>query len=120
MERTATGLDITGDAVERFLAGPEGPVTLVNLVRLRPGGEEAYRRYAAVVGPLLARHGAEVVFAGKGAGTLIGEEDWDLAAVTRYPSRKALADLVADPQFEAAAPLRHEALGAGVLHAFTE
>jgi len=36
------GLDITEQALRRFVeeAGP-GPVTLVNLVRLRPDGEEA-------------------------------------------------------------------------------
>jgi hypothetical protein len=38
--------------------------------------------------------------------------------VTRYPRRAALAELVRDPEFEAAAPLRHEALDAGILCAF--
>lgn len=111
------GLDITPEALERFLAGGEGPVVLVNLVRVQPGGEEAYRRYGAVVGPLLAKVGAEVLYAGGASGTLIGDERWDRVAVTRYPDRQALARLVRDPDFEAAAPLRHEALEGGVLHA---
>ena len=113
------GLDITPGALDRFLAGGDGPVVLVNLVRLRPGGEEAYRRYGEAVGPLLARHGAKLLYAGSAQGTLIGEESWDFAAVTEYPSREALAGLVRDPEFEATTPLRHEALEDGILHAFT-
>jgi uncharacterized protein (DUF1330 family) len=110
-------LDIGEEALERFLAAGEGPVVLVNLVRVKD--EEAYRRYGEVVGPLLARHGAELVYAGSGGGSLIGEERWDVAAVTRYPSRAALAALVRDPDFAASAPLRHAALDAGILYAFT-
>ena len=113
------GLDITPDALDRFLEGGDGPVVLVNLVRLRPGGTEAYARYAEAVGPLLARHGASVLYAGSAQGVLIGEERWDRVAVTAYPSRNALAALVRDPEFEAATPLRHEALEDGILHAFT-
>ena len=113
------GLDITADALEHFLEADDGPVVLVNLVRLRPGGEDAYRRYGEAVAPLLARHGAQLVYAGSAQGTLIGDEAWDYAAVTRYPSRTALAGLVRDPEFELTTPLRHEALEDGILHAFT-
>jgi uncharacterized protein (DUF1330 family) len=87
-------------------------------VRLRPGGADAYRRYGEAVAPLLARHGAEVLHAGEPVERLIGDEEWDLAVVARYPSRSALAALVRDPEFEAAAPLRHEALEAGLLYGF--
>jgi uncharacterized protein (DUF1330 family) len=113
------GLDITPDVLERFLEDDDGPVVLVNLVRLRLGGEEAYRRYGEAVAPLLARHGAKLVYAGSALGTLIGDESWDFAAVTEYPSREALAGLVNDPDFEATTPLRHAALEDGILHAFT-
>jgi uncharacterized protein (DUF1330 family) len=112
------GLDITEEAIEKFLENDQGPVVLVNLVRLKEGGEEAYRRYAEAVGPLLAKHGAELIYAGAAAGVLIGEERWDLAAVTRYPSRAALAALVRDPEFVDSAPLRHAALDDGILYAF--
>jgi uncharacterized protein (DUF1330 family) len=112
------GLDITEEALGRFLAAAEGPVVLVNLVRLKAGGDEAYRLYGQAVAPLLARHGAELIYAGAAAGVLIGQERWDLAAVTRYPSRAALAALVRDPDFVDSAPLRHAALEDGVLYAF--
>ena len=112
-------LDVTPHALERFLSDESGPVVLVNLVRLRPGGENAYSRYRDAVGPLGASVGAELLYAGQAAGTLIGEEDWDLAYVVRYPSRQAVADLVRNPDFEQLADLRHEALEAGVLYAFS-
>lgn len=112
-------LDISEEALERFLADDDGePVVLVNLVRLRPGADAAYRRYADSVGPLLARVGAELVYAGEARGMLIGDERWDLAVVMRYPSRDALARLVRDPEFIGTTPLRHAALEAGILHAF--
>ncbi len=113
------GLDITDAALEAFLRGDPEPVVLVNLVRIRADGDEAYRRYGEAVAPLLARVGAEVLFSGRAAGALIGDERWDVATVVRYPSRLALAQLVHDPDFAAAAPLRHAALEAGLLYAFT-
>ena len=114
-----TELDISDEAIERFLASDDGePVVLVNLVRLRPGGEDAYLRYGEAVGPLLARVGAEIVYSGSSRGVLIGADRWDHAVVARYPRRRALAELVRDPEFAAAAPLRHDALEAGLLYAF--
>jgi uncharacterized protein (DUF1330 family) len=115
-----SSLDITEDALERFLAEDDGgSVVLVNLVRLRPDGASAYREYGEAVGPLLAAVGAELLYAGETRGMLIGDEKWDLAAVVRYPNRAALARLVRDPSFVAVTPLRHAALEAGILHAFT-
>jgi uncharacterized protein (DUF1330 family) len=112
------GLDITPDALQRLLDAGDGPVTLVNFIRLRPDGAEAYQRYVDAVAPVIARVEAELIYAGPYISTLIGEERWDYAAVTRYADRGELAKLLADPEFEAATPLRHAALEAGVLHAF--
>ena len=111
-------LDVTAAALERFLDGQPGPVVLVNLVRLRAGGADAYTEYRDAVGPIAARVGAELLYAGEAAGALIGEADWDLAYVVRYPSREAVAELVRAPDFEALAPLRHAALADGILYAF--
>jgi uncharacterized protein (DUF1330 family) len=111
------GLDIEPEPLARFLEGDEGPVVLVNLVRLRPGGESAYERYRDAITPAAARHGAELVYVAPCVGTLIGDDEWDLVVLTRYPSRSAIADLVADPEFEAAKALRHEALADGILYA---
>jgi uncharacterized protein (DUF1330 family) len=81
-------------------------------------GRDAYTRYGDAVRPLLERHGAEVLYAGEPVGRLIGDDEWDVAVISRYPSRAAVAALVRDPDFEAAAPLRHEALEAGLLYGF--
>ena len=113
-----TRLDVDLDALDEFVAGGDGAVVLVNLVRLRADGRDAYRRYGEAVAPLLARHGAEVLYAGEPVSRLIGDEEWDVAVVARYPSRAALAALVHDPEFAATAPLRHEALEAGLLYGF--
>jgi uncharacterized protein (DUF1330 family) len=74
-------------------------------------------RLAAVAGEIAAA-GAEAIYAGSAVGTLIGDEIYDLAAVVRYPSRRALAALVRDPAFAATTPLRHAALEGGLLYAF--
>ena len=111
-------LDVSGEALERLLQEGEGEVVLINLVRLRAGGAEAYQQYQAAVAPIAARHGAAAIFAGPGVGTLIGDDAWDLGVVTRYPSRQALADLVNDPDFVDLTDLRHQALEGGVLYAF--
>jgi len=112
-------LDVTDEALDDFLAAGEGPFVLVNLVRIKEGGEEAYRLYGETVGPLLAKHGAEPIYAGTALAALIGDERWDVAVVTRYPNRTALAALLHDPEFVAHAALRHAALDAGLLYAFT-
>ncbi len=113
-------LDIGDEALERLLADDDGrPIVLVNLVRRRPDGEQAYAAYMEAVAPLLAGVGAELIWAsGEPAGPLIGAEGWDVAAVVRYPTRAAVAALVRDPAFLATAPLRHRALEAGILHVF--
>jgi uncharacterized protein (DUF1330 family) len=111
-------LDVSVQALERLLREGEGEVVLVNLIRLRGGGEEAYKRYQAGVAPIAARYGATVIFAGPGVGTLIGDDSWDVGVVTRYPSRQALAGLVNDPEFLELTELRHQALEGGVLYAF--
>jgi uncharacterized protein (DUF1330 family) len=112
------GLDITPAALQRLLDAGGGPVTLVNLIRLRQDGAQAYQRYLDAVAPAIARVDAELIYAGPYVSTLVGDERWDHAAVTRYADRRELAKLLTDPEFEAATPLRHAALEAGVLHAF--
>jgi uncharacterized protein (DUF1330 family) len=113
-------LDISEAALERFLEEDDGAaVVLVNLVRLRRDGADAYRDYGLAVAPLLAGVGAELVYAGEARGILIGDESWDFAAVVSYPNRSALARLVRDPAFVELAPLRHAALEAGILYAFS-
>ena len=96
-------------------AGAEGPVFMLNLLSFKDradgvaageetSGAEAYARYAQATGAHLERVGGEVVWAGECGTALIGPEarEWDVAAVVRYPSRRAFLDMVRDPHYQEA------------------
>lgn len=81
----------------------EGPVQMLNLLRLRDvadysrspelapdepiSGAEAYAEYSRHTLPRLAAAGAEVVLLGRGGAPLVGppDERWDVVVVVRYP-----------------------------------
>ena len=102
-----------------FLAEDDGePVVMLNLLRFRPdGGRERYFEYLSMAGPLVARHGAEILYAGNGATALAAEpgQAWDVVALVRYPTRRAFADMIADPDYGLADPVRQSALAEAVL-----
>ncbi|NVI87670.1 DUF1330 domain-containing protein [Actinomadura sp. BRA 177] len=114
-------VDPTGAGLKRFLAeDPGGPVVMLNLLRFREGGEKSYARYSKVVGEtILPRYGAEVLYYGKGSTALVAEDgrEWDAVLLVRYPSREVFAQMVADPDFQAVAHFRTEALTDAVLQA---
>lgn len=106
--------------LQRFATVDDGePIVMLNLLRFKPdGGRERYGDYIAVVRPLLARYGAELVYVGDGLPALSAEDGqaWDMVALVRYPSRRAFADMVADPDYrDKAGPLREAALIEAVL-----
>lgn len=106
-------------AIDRFMAEDDGqPIVMLNLVRYQPdGGEALYGEYLSLAGPVLARLGAEILFAGNGSAPLAAKpgEQWDAVALVRYPSRRAFADLLADPEYQKADPIRVSALTAAIL-----
>ncbi|MER7541792.1 DUF1330 domain-containing protein [Actinomadura sp.] len=114
-------VDPTGAGLKQFLAeDPGGPVVMLNLLRFREGGEKSYARYSEVVGDaILPRYGAEVLYYGKGSTALVAEDGqaWDAVLLVRYPSREVFAQMVADPDFQAVAHFRTEALTDAVLQA---
>ena len=113
-------VDPTPPQIERFVVAAEdpGPVFMLNLLRFRDTtdagepGTEVYGRYAAAAAGHLARVGGEIVWAGGCSAALIGPDDneWDVAAVVRYPSRKAFLEMVADADYQRAATDRTSAL----------
>lgn len=114
-----TALDITDDPLRDLVArAGDEPIVVVNLVRLKPGGDRAHEQYLREIAPILERYGAQSLYSGVALGTLIGDEHWDKAAITRYPSARALSDFIQDPEFAQKAPLRHAALDAGIVHVF--
>lgn len=106
-------------------AAPPGPVTVVNLFKLRevalypPGlphpaasGLEAMLAYAAVSAERLAAVGGRFLSQGLMVGSLWGDDevDWDLVVVADYPDIGAVRALLDDPQYRDAFEHRRAAV----------
>ncbi len=102
-----------------------GPIVMINLLRYREraayaaadaetpcSGREAYLRYGAVAGQMVARYGGGMVAGGPARATVIGPESerWDDFVLVRYPSRKAFFDMISDPEYQACVHHRSAAL----------
>lgn len=110
---------ITQADLDRFLAEDDDkPVAMLNLLRFRPdGGRERYFEYVSMLGPLIARYGVEIIYAGDGGTPLVAKpgQAWDSVVLVRYPTRRAFADMIADPDYAAANAVRVSALVEAVL-----
>jgi uncharacterized protein (DUF1330 family) len=102
-----------------------GPVVMINLLRYREhanypvgfdaspcSGREAYQRYSAVAVVKVAEVGGKILWVGAVKASVIAPEgeEWDDAILVQYPSRAAFAEMVARPDYQAAAPHRTAAL----------
>jgi uncharacterized protein (DUF1330 family) len=95
----------------------DGPVVMLNLLRFHPdGGAERYAEYGEAVRPLFEGVGGELVFAGRPAPPLLGDDSWDLVILAQYPTRQAFLDMVSSPEYAKIAHLRTESLVASELH----
>ena len=105
-------------------AAPAGPVTVVNLFKLRevaayPSGSgrapasglEAMLAYGAVSGDRLAAVGGRFLSQGLMVGALWGDDvGWDLVVVAEYPDIGAVRALLDDPQYREAYEHRRAAV----------
>jgi uncharacterized protein (DUF1330 family) len=108
----------------------EGPVTMVNLVRLRErsrdgngSGWDAYQRYSRAVVGLLKARGAAIVWAGDVDGVALGLPDanrWDYVVLVRYPSRAVFIEMMGSEDYARANVDRENALEDHVILAATE
>ena len=102
------------EQINGFLENPEiGPISMVNLLKFKDKavyedgrdtsltGEEAYSLYAAEVISLVQKYGGEFLFAGKVNRLMLGEveEMWDSIAIVEYPSRKAMLEMITNPEY---------------------
>lgn len=107
----------------------DGPIVMINLLKFREtaayapeeaehaeglSGHEAYQRYSAALAgfaedPEVALN---VLYAGPVARFFIGEGDWDMVLVVRYPSRARFLAMTESPTYQAA----HRHRAAGLLH----
>ncbi|MBL6749527.1 MAG: DUF1330 domain-containing protein [Nevskia sp.] len=88
----------------------EGPVTMVNLVRLREraadgdgSGWDAYKRYSALTLPMIKARGGTIIWAGTAEAVALGTPDqaaWDFIVLVRYPSRAAFVDMMTSAEYE--------------------
>lgn len=100
---------------------PDEPVVMLNLLRYRDQaevgagvdgmtGEEAYRTYGQKFAEFQPRFGGEPVWMGRGKHPIIGDEEWDIIILVRYPSRRQFVEMFNDLDYQAIAPIRAAAL----------
>ena len=101
--------------MNEFLEGDiDSPISMVNLLKFKEkaeyedgrdtemSGKEAYKIYATEVQEQLRKVGAEMVFGGAISRLMLGEvEDlWDSVAIARYPSRKAMLEMMMSSDYQ--------------------
>jgi uncharacterized protein (DUF1330 family) len=104
-------------------AAPDtGPVVMINLLKFKAeeggsSGAEAYARYGVRAAEMVAERGGRLLWAGRVEQVLIGDpqEDWDLAVLVEYPSRKTFIEMVTSPEYLEAHAEREAGLGRTVL-----
>ena len=118
-----------GQLAELGALDPEAPVAALNLFqfnersRYRTGdeeygadaadisGQEAFARYVAVAGRVIADLGGRVAFTTMVEQVMIGPPDpkWHVAAIMYFPTRRAFVEMTINPEFRAAS--RHRKAG---------
>lgn len=99
----------------------EGPVQMLNLVKLRDVAEyedgrvatglEAYTTYGKSTAPIFERVGGRIVWRGGMEMMLIGPElHWDLCFTAEYPNGQAFVDMISDPDYRKAMMHRQAAV----------
>ena len=82
----------SADQVQELLASQDpSPVVMVNLMKIQDQAE--LDQYVQMVGPLIVGLGGSFEFAGPVAASVVGDADWDMVALVRYPSRRAFAEM---------------------------
>jgi uncharacterized protein (DUF1330 family) len=116
-------IDPTKQVFAQFRANDrEGPIHMLNLVRLRreaayadgrkASGAQAYAAYGRDSGPVFRRVGGRVVWQGRFELMLIGpaEERWDICFIAEYPSVAAFVEMIKDPVYREAVKHRQAAV----------
>jgi uncharacterized protein (DUF1330 family) len=108
----------------------EGPVEMLNLIRLRgraayddgreATGTEAYKAYGKASAPFFERAGGTILWRGNPKAMVIGPSDerWDLGFIARYPSKDAFLGMVKDEGYQAIVFHRQAAVLTSRLYAF--
>ena len=104
----------TKEQMDGFLEGDDNsPISMVNLLKFKDKAEyedgrdtnltgaEAYAIYGKEVVEHLKSVGAEWIYSGDVTRLMLGdiEELWDMVAIARYPSKKAMLDMIMSPEY---------------------
>ncbi len=103
----------TAFQIAGFALGDDEPFLAVNLLTFKDNaeyadgretklsGKEAYAIYANEVVDHLTKVGAEPILAGDVQRLILGEVDelWDVIAIVRYPSRKAMYEMATNKEY---------------------
>ena len=111
-------LDINLEEYKKFKSNPdEGPIVMLNMLKFKPGGEKDYARYAKATSEIISAIGGRVLYAGRAAELLTGQEQWDAVLMVQYPSRKAFLEMIKDSEYQKIHADREAALERAVLYA---
>jgi len=102
-------------------ADPSQPIVMLNLLRFRVQaldgfgvdgltGRQAFQRYGQLNEADNVRFGSEPIWLGPAHRTIIGDEQWDVAILVHYPTRKHFIDKLDDPDYRAISLVRAAAL----------
>ena len=103
----------------------EGEVVMINLLHFAPAGgagasrgEDAYRQYGDAAVKMVEARGGHVVWMGRPEHVVIGDpqhDQWDLAVLVSYPSRRAFVDMVTTSEYQGVHRDRERGLDRSVL-----
>ena len=111
----------TPQQMQQFLALPDGPIVMVNLLKFKPdGGREEYQRYAQKIQPILKKIGARILFSGEAKVCMIGNGDWDQIALVEYPDKMSLPKMAQSAEYQAAHRHREAGLQGQVNYAVVQ
>ena len=95
----------------------EGPVTMLNLMKVKPGASAEFSTYSRAAGPIVRKYGGKIVFSAQGEQPLLGGPAWDMVILIEYPSRKAFVDMMRSDEYRAISQGRENSLERAVLYA---
>ena len=84
--------------------GADRTVYVLNVLWFKPGGAARYQDYLAASRPLVERLGGAFLEPFTVTEALEGGIDADMVFYGRYPSRRALMDMLASPEYQASSP----------------
>ena len=115
-------IDANEEALEAMRqADPSQPIVMLNLLRFRDQalegfgvdgltGQQAFQRYGQLNEGEGVRFDSEPIWLGPAHRTIIGDEQWDLAILVRYPTRQHFIDKLDDPTYREISLVRAAAL----------